>query len=88
MKQPLFKKTNLHRRVSTGYIGTVQVTNENMERLADFRRTFRQVTGKNLHLWGRNPNRKQIAAQNGLCHKSLSQNLPVKFATSFDVYFR
>jgi len=85
-KNNLFTRTNVNKR-TTNYIGTVTVSPENMEKLHDFRQALKKI-GKTVSLMGRNPNRKHLARVTGVDHEKLRQNVPQKWATSFDVYWR
>lgn len=86
-KNNLFERTYTFKRVSS-YIGTIQNTPARMSRFREFRRTIREQAGKLIYLQGRNPNRKALAIKHGVSHNQLRQNVPVKWATSFDVYWR
>jgi hypothetical protein len=67
------------------YIGTSPNTTEGNELFQCLRHLFKPYGSINRR--GRNPNRKEVAMKYGLDHDSLRQDLPIKYSTSFDVYF-
>jgi hypothetical protein len=73
-----------HGRVRS-YIGTVPNTVAGQSLIKELKTAFKPYGS--LQLRGRNPNRKQLAITHGLDHEALRQDVPAKYATSFDVYF-
>ena len=84
--EKLFKRTNVAKRTRT-YVGTVKVTPENMTRFNNFRQAMKEL-GRTVTMRGRNPNRKHVAHCTGQIPEKLRQDIPIKWATSFDVYWR
>jgi len=78
------QKTNNRTRT---YLGTMTVTPENVKRLENFRQALREI-GKSVIVRGRNPNRKHVAHCTGNCPTRFRQDIPLRYATSFDVYWR
>ena len=87
MKNNLFTRTKTYCRTAN-YVGTIQNTPAKMSKFREFRKVLRQTAGKLVMLHGRNPNRKALAAKLGVTHDRIRQDVPHKWATSFDVYWR
>ena len=74
-------------RYSNNYIGTVTVTPKNLKRLSEFRQAVREI-GRSTSIRGRSANRRALAERHGLIYNMVLSDVPAKFATSLDVYWR